>query len=103
LLTIQSHPNPSNLLSESKLKSVEEHVRKEASKLGGFDAKSFDIRFDAHHKKHQCFLNFATIQQAIHATKLFENTKIHGCELKCEDREPNNHKSEINPDVVISI
>jgi hypothetical protein len=102
LLTIQSHPNPLNLLSESKLKSVEEHIRKEVGKLGGFDAKSFNIRFDAYHKKHQCFVNFATKQQAIHATKLFDNTKIHGCELKCEYREPNNDKSERNPDVVIS-
>ena len=100
LIIIQSHPNQSNLPSESKLKCVEEHIRTEASKIDGFDAKSFNILFNEHHKNHKCFVNFETTVQAIQAIKLFENIKIHGCLLKCKYQEPENDTIEINPAIV---
>jgi len=65
----------------------------ESSQMDGFDANSFNMRFNEHTKKHQCFFNFATTVQAKQASELF-NVRIHGCQLKSK---PVKDKNEINP------
>jgi len=63
--------------------------------MDGFDANSFNMRFNEHTKKHQCYVNFATAEQAKQASEIF-NVKIHGCQLKSKYREPVKDKNEIN-------
>ena len=95
---IQSHPNPSNPPSESNLKCVEDYIRLRASQIEGFHAKSFNIlKFNEVYKNHQCFVKFATIGQAKQASEIFNNIRIHDCQLKCKYSEPVKDKNEINP------
>ncbi len=94
VIIIQSYPNRTIPPSESDLKCVEKHIRKEASIIGGFEEKTFNIRFIEKYKTYNCFVNFATTKQAIKASEFFnkrENNKIHGCLLKCKYREPDNN------------
>jgi len=62
--------------------------------MDGFDANSFNMRFNEHTKKHQCFVNFATSEQAKQASELF-NFRIHDCQLKSKYRQPVKEKNEI--------
>jgi len=94
VIIIQSHPNPLIPPSELNLKCVEDYIRKEASQMDGFDANSFNMRFNEHTKKHQCFVNFATSEQAKQASELF-NFRIHDCQLKSKYRQPVKEKNEI--------
>ncbi len=102
VIVIKSHPNPSSPPSESNLKCVEHYIRNEASKMEGFDADSFNMRYNGHTKKHQCYVNFATAEQAKQASEIF-NVKIHGCQLRCKYNEPVKENNEINPVKVRSI
>jgi len=65
--------------------------------MDGFDANSFNMRLNEHLKKHQCFVNFATAVQAKQASEIFNNIRIHDCQLKSKYREPVKDKNEINP------
>jgi len=97
-IIIQSHPNPSIPPSESNLKCVEDYIRKEASQLEGFHAKSFNIsKFNEDYKNHQCFVNFATSLQAKQASELFINIEIYDCKLRCKYNEPVKENNKINP------
>ena len=64
--------------------------------MDGFDADSFNMRFNEHKKKHQCFVNFATAVQAKQASELF-NVGIHDCQLESKYRESVKEKNEIKP------
>jgi len=98
VIIIQSHPNPLIPPSESNLKCVEDHIRKEASQMEALDADSFNMRYNGHTKKHQCYVNFATAEQAKQASELFNNVRIRGCQLKSKYREPvKEEKNEIKP------
>jgi len=97
VIGIKSHPNPLIPPSESNLKCVEDYIIKEASQMDGFDADSFNMRYNEHTKKHQCYVNFATAEQAKQASELF-NVEINDCQLKSKYREPvKEEKNEIKP------
>jgi len=96
-IIIQSHPNPLNPPSESNLKCVEDYIRLRASQIDGFHAKSFNIQFNEKFKNHQCFVNFATTVQTKQASEIFNDIRIHDCQLKCKYNEPVKYKNEINP------
>jgi len=96
-IVIQSHPDPSSPPSESNLKCVEHYIRNEASKMEGFDADSFNMRYNDKFKNHECYVNFATAEQANQASELFNNVRKHGCELTSKFREPVKDKNEMKP------
>jgi len=97
VIGIKSHPNPLISPSESNLKCVEDYIRNEASQMEGFDAKSFNMEYNEHKKKHQCYVNFATSEQVKQASELF-NMRIYDCQLKSKYREPvKEEKNEIKP------
>jgi len=84
-------------LSESNLKCVEHYIRNEASQMIGFQAKSFNMRSNDKYKNHECYVNFATAEQANQASELFNNVRKHGCQLTSKFREPVKDKNEIKP------
>lgn len=88
VIIIKSHPNPKNPPSESNLKCVEDYIRLRASQIDGFHAKSFNIQFNEKFKNHQCFVNFATTVQTKQASEIFNDIRIHDCQLKCKYNEP---------------
>ena len=97
-IIIQSHPNRQIPPSESNLKCVEDYIRVKASQIEGFHAKSFNIsKFNEDYKNHQCFVKFATTVEAKQASEIFNNIRIHDCQLKCKYREPVEVKNDINP------
>ena len=102
VIIVHSHPNSSIPPSESNLKCVEDYIRRRASQLEGFHAKSFNIQFNEKFKNHQCFVNYATSVQAKAACELFKNIRIHDCQLKYIYRETVKNKNEINPAIVRS-
>jgi len=63
--------------------------------MEGFDADSFNMRYNGHTKKHQCYVNFKTAEQAKQASELFNNVRIYGCQLKSKYRQPVKEKNEI--------
>jgi len=71
------------------------YIRLRASQMEGFDANSFNMRFNEDTKKYQCFVYFATIVQAKQASEIFKGIKIHDCQLKSKYREPAKQKNEI--------
>jgi len=92
-IIIQDPANP----SESNLKCVEDYIRRRASQLEGFHAKSFKIQFNDKYKNHQFFVYFTTAEQTKQASELFNNIRIDNCQLKCFYREPVKEKNEISP------
>jgi len=102
-IIIQSHPNRQIPPSESNLKCVEDYIRLRASQIEGFHAKSFNIsKFNEDYKNHQCFVKFATTVEAKQASEIFNNIRIHDCQLRCKYSEPVKDKNEINPATVRS-
>jgi len=96
-IVIESHPDPSSPPSESNLKCVEHYIRNEASQMIGFQAKSFNMRSNDKYKNHECYVNFATAEQANQASELFNNVRKHGCQLTSKFREPVKDKNEMKP------
>jgi len=80
-IVIESHPYPSSPPSKI-LKCIGDYIRNEASRMDGFHAKSFNIQFNEKFKNHQCFVYFATLEQAKQAGGLFNNKRIYDCQLK---------------------
>ena len=101
MITIQSLPNPLISPSESNLKCVEDYIRNEASQMDGFHAKSFNIQFNEKFKNHQCFVNFATTVQTKQASEIFNDIRIHDCQLKCKYNEPVKYKNEISFEIKV--
>ena len=83
-ISIQSKANS----SESNLKHLEDYIKNVARQIGGFDEKTFNIKLNEKHNKHQCFVNFSSAMEVQKPVNIFENKKIHGSQLKCEYRKP---------------